>query len=85
LGWFRNEGALEKVSIPNLMMIVERDEITPSFHAEFLLKGIINPEQIVHKIIENADHFSFLSPFPAKMRGLFHQELKSDVLHFLLS
>lgn len=98
LGWFRNEGALEKVNIPILMMTGERDEITPSFHAEFLLKGIRNPEQIVHKVIENAGHFSFLSPFPVKVkapsfppsqdpegfnRELFHQELESDVLHFL--
>nr|WP_273852095.1 alpha/beta fold hydrolase [Pseudalkalibacillus spartinae] len=100
LGWFRSEGALEKVKIPILMMTGEKDEITPSFHAEFLLKGIVNPEQVVHKVIENAGHFSFLSPFPANMkspsfppsqdpegfnRELFQQELKSEVLNFLLS
>lgn len=100
LGWFRNEGALEKVHVPIFIMTGERDEITPSFHAEILLNGVINREKIVHKVIENAGHFSFLSPFPPEMkatsfppsqdpegfnRELFQQELAADVLSFLLS
>ncbi|RLL48544.1 alpha/beta hydrolase [Oceanobacillus piezotolerans] len=99
LGWFRNKGAVDKVNLPILMISGEKDEITPSFHAEFLLNGLKNTGKIVHKSIENAGHFSFLSPFPEVMknpsfppsqdpsgfnRNLFHQELKSDVLNFLL-
>lgn len=100
LGWFRNEGALDEVNLPILMMTGKKDEITSSFHAEFLLKGVKSPEKIEHKIIGNAGHFSFLSPFPVVMknpsfppsqdpegfnRELFHQELESRILNFLLS
>ncbi|QAS51503.1 alpha/beta hydrolase family protein [Halobacillus litoralis] len=100
LGWFRNEGALEKLNLPILMMTGERDEITPYFHAEILLKGVGNTEKIESRTIDDAGHFSFLSPFPKEMkkssfppsqdpagfdRELFHQELESDVLNFLLS
>ncbi|MEW4282951.1 alpha/beta hydrolase family protein [Priestia koreensis] len=100
LGWFRSEGALKKVRIPILMMTGESDDITPSFHAEFLLKGIKNREQIQHKVIKNAGHFSFLSPFPLEMRSpsfppsqdpkefnreLFQPQLTADVLNFLTS
>ncbi|MCM3005137.1 alpha/beta hydrolase family protein [Priestia koreensis] len=98
LGWFRSEGALKEVRIPILMITGERDDITPSFHAEFLLKGITNREQIEHKVIKNAGHFSFLSPFPLEMRSssfppsqdpkefnreLFQQQLTADILSFL--
>lgn len=99
LGWFRNEGALKNVDLSILMMTGEKDEITPSFHAEFLLKGMKDSKKVVHKVIKNAGHFSFLSPFPETMkkasfppsqdpegfnREAFHQELEAEVLNFLI-
>ncbi|MFQ3546327.1 alpha/beta hydrolase [Halobacillus rhizosphaerae] len=100
LGWFRSEGALDRINLPILLITGEKDEITPPFHGEFLLKGVKNPENIEHKMIENAGHFSFLSPFPKEMksssfppsqdpegfdRTLFQQHLEADVLHFLVN
>ena len=101
LGWFRNKGALDSVNVPILLMTGEKDEITPSFHAEFLLKCVKDPEnKIEHKVIYNAGHFSFVSPFPQNMkkasfppsqdpkgfnRELFHQQLNSYILNFFRS
>lgn len=52
LGWFRNRGALDKINLPVLMMTGEKDEVTPSFHAGFLLKGVRNPQKVKYKIIK---------------------------------
>lgn len=98
LGWFRNKGALDQMNLPVLMITGEKDEITPSFHAEILLNGVPQPDQIVHKTIQNAGHFSFLSPFPKIMkdpsfppsqdpegfnRELFHHELNAEISRFV--
>ncbi|WP_079478540.1 alpha/beta hydrolase family protein [Halobacillus salinus] len=98
LGWFMKEGALDEFSLPTLMMTGEKDTITPHFHAGFLLNGVRNPGLIDHKVIHNAGHFSFLSPFPEERkdpsfppsqdpegfdRELFRRELESDIVHFL--
>jgi predicted dienelactone hydrolase len=65
--WFMAEGALADVDLPILMRIGERDEHTPAFHAEIILKGVPHPERIDHRVVPNAGHFSFQSPFPPAM------------------
>ncbi|MBP2114775.1 alpha/beta hydrolase family protein [Paenibacillus silagei] len=98
--WFRNEGALSGVRLPILMLDAERDPYTPPFHAQIILNGVAEPRMIHYRTVENAGHFSFLSPFPAAMispafppsqdppgfdRVQFHEALKTEVVQFLLT
>lgn len=100
LGWFASEGALAQVNLPVLMLSAEKDFITPLFHAEILLKGVKSPQKIIHEVIPNAGHFSFLTPFPEMMKKMgfapaldpegfdreeFHRYLNGRVLDFLES
>ena len=95
-GWFKN--ALHKVVIPILMFTAENDFVTPSWNADIVLQSVPDAKQVSHKIIANAGHFSFLSPFPEKMksptflpstdpagfdRGQFHTQLPVDICKFL--
>lgn len=95
-GWFMK--SLDNVSIPILMLTAEHDPITPKWNAEIVLNYIPNKAQITFKEIENAGHFSFLSPFPVAMRSpeflpstdplgfdreKFHKHLPTDILNFL--
>ncbi len=97
--WFRAKGALSEVKVPILMLTGEKDELTPHFHAQIVLDGVPDNAQIKHRIVENAGHFSFLSPFPEHVtkpdfppsqdppgfdRESFLQELNAEVLDFLL-
>lgn len=98
--WFMGEGSLREVDIPILMFTAEKDEYTPGFHAQIVLQGVSDKMKIEHRIVENANHFSFLSPFPESMnkvdfppsqdpigfnRESFHYKLNDEVLDFLLS
>ncbi|MDJ1471539.1 alpha/beta fold hydrolase [Cytophagaceae bacterium DM2B3-1] len=95
-GWFRD--SLSKVTIPILMFMAEHDPVTPAWNAEVVLTSIPDASQVIHKVVENAGHFSFLSPFPETMRrpdfrpstdppgfdrDAFHKELPVEVLAFL--
>ncbi|ATB30911.1 alpha/beta hydrolase family protein [Melittangium boletus] len=65
--WFMAEGALADVDLPILMRTAERDEHTPAFHAELISRGVPHPQRIDHRVVPNAGHFSFQSPFPPSM------------------
>ncbi len=95
-GWFMN--SLEKVTIPILMLIAERDSITPDWNADIVMKYIPDKSQVTFRKVENAGHFSFLSPFPDSMkspnflpstdpsgfnREEFYKELPIEILQFL--
>ncbi|MDQ0723491.1 putative dienelactone hydrolase [Paenibacillus sp. W4I10] len=98
--WFRADGALSAVNLPILMLDAEKDPYTPSFHAQIIIGGVADQNKIHYKTIENAGHFSFLSPFPKSMllpsfppsqdppgfdREQFHVWLNVEVLQFLSS
>ncbi|WP_238917473.1 alpha/beta fold hydrolase [Clostridium sp. YIM B02555] len=95
-GWFMN--GLDDVRIPILMLTAEHDTITPAWNAETVLKSIPDKSLVTFKQIENAGHFSFLSPFPESMRNPnflpstdpegfdrenFHAQLPKDILAYL--
>ncbi|MGS2751086.1 alpha/beta hydrolase family protein [Bacillus zanthoxyli] len=97
--WFKTKGALEDINIPILMLVGEKDQLAPYFHAEIILNGITDSTKIQHRIVKNAGHFSFLSPFPKEMtnasflpsqdphgfnREYFHHELNKEITEFLL-
>ncbi|HBU82407.1 MULTISPECIES: alpha/beta hydrolase family protein [Paenibacillus] len=96
--WFRNEGALSSVNLPILMMDAQHDPYTPPFHAQIVLNGVADPRQVLYRTVENAGHFSFLSPFPSAMispafipsqdppgfdRLRFHETLQAEIAGFL--
>ena len=95
-GWFRN--SLNLVVVPILLLAAEHDEITPLWNSEIILEGVPNKNQVSFRIVKNAGHFSFLSPFPQTMkkptflpstdpvgfdREQFHIELPVEILSFL--
>lgn len=96
--WFAPENALENVDVPMLMLSAEHDPYTPAWHNEIVLKGVRDPAKVTSRCVSNAGHFSFLSPFPPKIkqggalptvdpegfdRELFHEQLKQEILVYL--
>lgn len=65
--WFMAEGALADVNLPILMRTGELDEHTPAGHAGIILRGLPDPQRIDYRVVPNAGHFSFQSPFPPAM------------------
>lgn len=80
------------------MLTAEHDPITPKWNGEIVLNYVPDKSKVTFKEIENAGHYSFLSPFPAKMktqnflpstdpagfdRENFHSQLPTDLLDFL--
>jgi hypothetical protein len=61
------DGALREIDVPIWMLTGELDEDTPAFMAEVVKHGVRDPERIEHRVIANAGHFSFVTPFPAEM------------------
>ena len=97
--WFKDKGALSGVDIPILMLAAEKDQFIQPFHAQIVLEGVADKSKVEYKVIENAGHFSFLSPFPEFMitpeffpaqdpvgfnREKFHNELNIEILDFLM-
>ncbi len=97
-GWFMPEDALRKVNIPILLLVAEHDPFTPRWQGELVLDGVPDRSRVTCRVIENAGHFSFLSPFPPAMRSSkfppstdpegfdrerFHDTLNAEVLAFL--
>jgi predicted dienelactone hydrolase len=66
-GWFMN--SLDKVTMPILMLTAEHDHVTPGWNADIVLAGVPDQSQVTFMKVENAGHFSFLSPFPEPMRN----------------
>ncbi len=66
-GWFMLDGALSDVDARILMRTGEKDEHTPAFHAQIVLRGVREPARVDHAVVPNAGHFAFLTPFPPEM------------------
>ena len=96
--WFMAPGALADVRVPILMLTAEHDPHTPEGHAEIVRRGLPPDTPLEHRVVPNAGHFSFLSPFPAAMthaafapsqdppgfdRARFHDAMHAEVTAFL--
>jgi len=66
--WYLPEDSLRKVIVPILMLIAEQDPWTPRWQADVVLDGVPDRSRVTWRVVENAGHFSFLSPFPPPMR-----------------
>ena len=97
--WYRAAAALREVRVPILLLMGDKDEWTPDFHAQIVLNGVADRQQVQLRIIENAGHYSFFSPFPPERTGpafppsqdppgfdraQFQGELQAEILEFLL-
>lgn len=98
--WFMGPGALAEVRVPILMLTGEHDPHTPPFHAEIVKRGVPEGTAVDHRVVRNAGHFSFMSPFPEVMksvefipgndpegfnRAAYQDTLAADVVGFLES
>jgi predicted dienelactone hydrolase len=95
-GWFADQ--LQQVTVPILMLTAEHDLITPDWNAAVVINGVPDSSKVTFRKVDNAGHFSFLSPFPETMRNpgfqpatdpqgfdreSFHQQLPVEVFIFL--
>jgi predicted dienelactone hydrolase len=68
--WFRLPGALAGVRLPILMRSGERDQIAPpGYMTPIVLGGLPAETPIDHRVVPNAGHYSFLSPWPPALRS----------------
>jgi predicted dienelactone hydrolase len=96
--WYMPEDSLSDMDLPILVLTAEHDPYTPSRQVEQILAGIPEQSRVTHRVIENAGHFSFLSPFPPGMRNpdfrpsidpdgfdreAYHEILNRDLLDYL--
>jgi predicted dienelactone hydrolase len=96
--WFIAPGALRDVHAPILMLSAEKDAHTPAWHAQVVERGVADGTPVEHRVVPNAGHFSFLTPFPPERtntafppsqdppgfdRAAFHATLHADVEAFL--
>lgn len=97
--WFKEKGSLGGVDIPILMLTAEKDHFIQPFQAQIVLDGVADSSKVEYRIVENAGHFSFLSPFPEFMitpeffpaldpagfdRQKYHNELNLEIFNFLM-
>jgi predicted dienelactone hydrolase len=96
--WFGGDGALAEVKVPIMMFTAEKDEVGPHLHAELVERGVRDPARVDHRVVPNAGHHSFQSPFPVELtrqgfppsqdpegfdRAAFLPVLYDDILTFL--
>ena len=97
-GWFVPNDSLKGVSSRILLLVAEHDEVTLRWNAQLILDQLPRPGQVTMRIIANAGHFSFLSPFHPSMkrrnfppawdpegfdRERFQDDLNAQILAFL--
>lgn len=96
--WFAPAGALAGVTPPILLLVAGQDAFLPPAHADIIRHGVPDPARVEFRLIENAGHYSFLSPFPADRvhpsfppsqdppgfhRARFHAVLYEEIVVFL--
>ncbi len=96
--WFTPDGSLANVTVPMLIYDAGHDRFTPPEHVARALEQVPDRTKVTHHHIENAGHFSFLSPFPEALtspdfppsqdpdgfdRVAFHQRLAGEITTFL--
>lgn len=97
--WFQGPGALDGVRVPVQMWTAEKDVLTPAWQGEIVRRGLPSEARLEHRIVENAGHYAFLTPFPAAMakpgfspaedppgfdREAFQETLAAEVTAFVL-
>jgi predicted dienelactone hydrolase len=68
-GWFWSDGALADLDLPILLRTAEKDEHSQHLHIEFIEKGIPDRRRLDHRVVPNAGHHAFHTPFPPSLSG----------------
>ena len=89
--------SLRNVKVPILMLFAGKDHLALHCQPDVVLNGVADKAQVTLRIIENAGHFSFISPYPPQMknpgfppsndpegfnRKSFHEKLPGELLEF---
>lgn len=97
-GWFTGDNSLKNIKIPVRIYNAEKDDYIPYNQVESFLEVAKTNPLIDFKLVKDAGHFSFLSPFPATIKdkvGLaardpegfdrenFHNRLQTEIHTFL--
>jgi predicted dienelactone hydrolase len=65
--WFWSDGALGDIDVPILLLTAEKHELAHQLHADRVKLGVRNPGKVDHRVVPNAGHHAFQSPFPPSM------------------
>lgn len=67
---FQGKGALDRVTIPVFLITAEKDkELIEPYHSELIAKALKRRSTFTHKTIQNAGHYSFITPFPESIKS----------------
>ena len=98
LPWYAAPGSLAAVQVPLLVLAAEKDEYIPPQIIERVLQGMPTTTPLALRVVANAGHFSFLTPFPPHRvsaafapsqdppgfdRAQFQEELAQEIAGFL--
>ncbi len=68
--WFRQREALRQVTAPILMVASYHDALAPSFYfCQHVLDGVPDVSRVRARLVEQASHYAFLSPWPEELRS----------------
>jgi predicted dienelactone hydrolase len=96
---FNSKEALAQVEVPALLLKAEKDtELIEPYHSEVIINNYKDKSAITYRTIENAGHYSFITPFPEGIkneigvvaedpvgfnRKAFHDVLGLDIVKYL--
>ncbi len=98
--WFWSDRALADIDVPIFLRTAEKDELADHLQVDFIKSGVRDPRQVEHRVVPNAGHHAFQSPFPRSMtrpdflpsqdpegfdRAAFQPVLYAEILSFLRS
>jgi len=97
LPWLMAPGALVDVSVPVFVRTGERDEMTPPYWVEGILRALPEGTRLDYAVVPGAGHFAFFWPVPAALgpgfppgqdppgfdRAAYQPQLYGEVLGFL--
>ncbi|MGN6105150.1 MAG: alpha/beta hydrolase family protein [Kofleriaceae bacterium] len=68
--WFRERGALDGVHAPILLIASTGDELAPgAYMGQIVADGVPDPAKLDYRLVEDAHHYAFLSPWPDAMKS----------------
>lgn len=95
-GWFVPNDSLKNVKVPILLLAGELDHITPLWQSQLVVDLVPDRTKVSFRVIQNAGHFSFLSPYPPGLDTLppakdppgfdrvkYQRQLQEDIRAFL--
>lgn len=69
LVWLIGPGALADVHVPVFVRTGDRDELTPPYYVEAILRGLPEGARVDSAVVPGAGHFAYFWPVPAAMAG----------------